>query len=261
MTQPLVPDRAADGVKIPVKLKLVARATFVAQRTSFAFDLIKHVPAVFTVLTAGLSALQGEEAGGDRALAAAELVVGAWVLIVIGREAWHLFGRGTADAFKHPDAHATPHESPKVDAANLAAAALGFVESWHRTHVSGHFKLISPQIVGGTLSLLLAFGGQRAIQKRQYRREFYIAVTPDGLHYRTGPRTSWRAKWSDIVAVEQTANEIIVRLQNGKRRVLRADAFFDGETLLAETSVAINTYAPAQLTGAVGGVNSTARTS
>ena len=237
------------GTRIPVQIKLLHRAHFVAQRTSFAFELIKHVPAVFTVVTAGFSALQSERDGGALALAAAELITGACVLVIVSREAWHMFGRGTVDAFAHPDQHA-PHETPTIDVANLAAAALGFVESWHRTHVTGHFKLVSPQIVGGTLSLLMAFGGQRAINRRARRPNFYLEVTPAGMRYKTGPRTSWRAQWTEVAAIEHTADEIAVRLQNGRRRVLRADYFFDGDALLVETRAAIAAYAPAQLAGA-----------
>ena len=234
------------GTRIPVQIKLLHRANFVAQRTSFAFELVKHVPAVLTVFAAGFSALQSERDGGALALAAAELVTGAWVLVVVGREAWHLFGRGTSQAFARPDQHVA-HERPRIDAANLAAAALGYVESWHRTHVTGHFKLVSPQIVGATLSLLLAVGGLRAISKRARRPNFYLEVTPSGMRYKAGPRTSWRASWSDIAAIEHTAGEITVRLQNGRRRVLRADYFFDGDALLVETRAAIATYAPPQL--------------
>ena len=231
------------GTRIPVRIKLVHRAQFVVQRTSFAFELVKHVPAVFTVVTAGLSAFQSEREGGALALAAAELIVGAWVLIVVGREAWHLFGRGTAKAFAQPDPHAT-RELPRIDMANLAAAALGFVEAWHRTHVRGHFKLFSPQIVGGTMSLLLAFGGLRAIKQRAPRARFYLEVTPDEIRYKAGPRTSWRAKWTDVAGVDDTPEAITVRLSNGRKRVLRADYFFDGEALLADTRAAIEAYAP-----------------
>jgi hypothetical protein len=235
------------GTRIPVRIKLLHRATFVMQRTSFAFELIKHVPAVVTVFAAGFSALQSERDGGALALAVAELATGAWVLVIVGREAWHLFGRGTAKAFANPDQHAS-HERPRIDAANLAAAALGYVESWHRTHVTGHFKLVSPQIVGATLSLLLAVGGQRAINKRRVRPNFYVEVTPDGMRYKAGPRTSWRAQWTDVAAVEDTHDAIAVRLTNGRRRVLRADYFFDGDALLVETRAAIAKYAPLNTT-------------
>jgi hypothetical protein len=254
-----VPDHAAaDGIRIPVRIKLLQRANFVAERASFVLQLVKHVPAVFTVLAAGASALQVERDGGGRALAAAELVVGAWVLIVIAREAWHMFGRHTADALAHPSPDAAAQPKPSIDIPNLDAAALGFVESWHRTHVTGHFKLVSPQIVGATISLLMAFGGQRAIQKRAPRVRFYIAVTPAGIQYKAGPRTSWRADWTDVAAVERTQDEIAVRLQSGRRRVLRADYFFDGEALLVETSAAIAAYAPTHLAGAVAGATASA---
>lgn len=237
------------GTRIPVRIKLLHRASFVVQRTGFAVELIKHVPAVLTVFAAGFSALQSERDGGGLALAAAELVTGAWVLVAVGREAWHLFGRGTASAFARPDAQPA-HERPRIDTANLAAAALGYVESWHRTHVTGHFKLVSPQIVGATLSLLLAVGGLRAIKKRTPQPNFYLEVTPDGIHYKAGPRTSWRAKWTDVAAVEDTQDEIAVVLQNGRRRVLRANYFFDGEALLADTRAAIAAYAPPHLNAA-----------
>jgi hypothetical protein len=237
------------GTRIPLRIKLVYRASFVVTRASFALTLVQHVPAVFTVLAAGVSALQFEREGGGRALAAVELVVGAWVLTVIGREAWHMFGRHTADAFAHPDPNAAPHEAPKkIDVPSLAAAALGYVEAWHRTHVTGHFKLVSPEIVGATVSLLFAFGGLRAMRKRAPRPpQFYLEVTPDGMHYKTGPRTSWRAKWTEIAAVDDTQDQIAVCLQNGRRRVLRADYFFDGGDLLAQTRAAIAAYAPPHL--------------
>jgi hypothetical protein len=239
------------GTRIPVRIKLVHRAGFVLQRTSFAFELIKHVPAVVTVFAAGMSALQSERDGGALALAAAELLTGAWVLFVVGREAWHLFGRGTANAFAQPDPHAA-HKAPRIDSANLAAAALGFVESWHRTHVTGHFKLISPQIVGATTSLLLALGGQRAIRRRREGHNFYVEVTPAEMRYKAGPRTSWRANWTDVAEITHAPDQIAVRLQNGRRRVLRADTFFDGDAVITNTRAAIAAFAPEQLTaGAV----------
>jgi hypothetical protein len=244
-------DRDAAGIEIPVRIKLLHRAPFVAERATFGFELIKHVPAVFTVVTAGIGALQTKQDGGSLALAAAELVAGAFVLVVVGAEARHLFGRGSTKGFASPDAHAS-HERPRIDLANLAAAALGFVESWHRTHVTGHFKLVSPQIVGGTTSLLLALGGQRSLQKRRSSMKLYIAVTPGGIRYKAGPRTSWRANWTDVDAIETSRDEIAFRLKNGKRRVLRADTFFDGEAVLAGTRAAIATYAPAHLAGALG---------
>lgn len=234
--------------RIPVRIKLLDRATFVARRAGFGLEIAKHVPAVFTVVTAAIGAVQTERSGGGLALAAAEFAAGAFVLIVIGKEALHLFGRGTTQTHASPDEHAS-HDRSRIDIANLAAAALGFVESWHRTHVTGHFKLVSPQIVGGTTSLLLAFGGQRALNKRRLSIPMYVSVTPAGIRYKAGPRTSWRTDWTGVAAVERTANEITIRLQNGKRRVLRADYFFDGDELLAKTSEAIATYAPKHLQG------------
>jgi hypothetical protein len=250
MTQLHAPDPAAlAGTHIPVRLKLLHRATFVAQRAGFLVGLVQHVPALFTVLVAGVSALKIERDGGGRALAAAELLVAAWVLIVVGRETWHLFGRHAANGLARPEPHAASHESPRIDVASLAAAALGYVEAWHHARADGHLELLSPYIVGGTASLLLAFGGRRAIQKHAPQPELYIEVTPAGIEYRAGPRTSWRAKWIDVAAVEHTQDEIAVRLQSGRRRVLRAADFFDGEALLVDTRAAIAAYAPPRLRG------------
>ncbi|HEY2854125.1 MAG TPA: hypothetical protein VGJ18_14825 [Gemmatimonadaceae bacterium] len=248
MTRLHAPDPAAvEGTRIPVRIKLVHRASFV-------YQLLNHLPAVYTVVVTGASALQVEREGGGRVLAAAELLVGAWMLLVIGREAWHLFGRRAAHA------HAASHESTRIDVPNLASAALGYVEAWHHAHVVGHFKLLSPYIVGGTMSLLLAIGGRRALEKRRQRRLSYIAVTPAGMAYKAGPRTSWRAAWTDVAAVEYTRDEIAVRLHTVRRRVLRAAFFFDGEALLAETRAAIAAYAPPHLAGSIGSATSPAPT-
>jgi len=249
MTQRHAPDPAAvEGTRIPVRIKLVHRASFV-------YQLVNHLPAVFTVVVTGASALQVEREGGGRVLAAAELLVGACMLLVIGREAWHLFGRRAANGV----AHVASHKSSSIDVPNLAAAALGYVEAWHHAHVVGHFKLWSPYIVGGTASLLLAIGGRRAIERRKQRRRFYVAVTPAGMAYKAGPRTSWRAAWTDVAAVEHAQDEIAVRLHNGRRRVLRAAFFFDGEALLAQTRAAIAAYAPPHL-AAIGSAISAAPT-
>ena len=233
---------AIEGTRIPVRIKLVHRASFV-------YQLLNHLPAVYTVVVTGASALQVEREGGGRALAAAELLVGAWMLLVIGREAWHLFGRRAAHT--HSDAHAASHESSRIDVPNLAAGALGYVEAWHHAHAVGHFKLWSPYIVGGTTSLLLAIGGRSALAKRRQRRLSYVSVTPAGMAYKAGPRTSWRAEWTDIAAVEHTQDEIAVRLHSGRRRVLRAGYFFDGEALLTATRAAVAAYAPPHLAGAI----------
>ena len=124
------------------------------------------------------------------ALAAAELIAGAFVLTSIAIEARHLFGRRV----EHGHAPAARHKTSRVNISNLAAAALGYVEAWHRTHVTGHFKLVSPQIVGATASLFAAFVQSRLSDNRRQRMKPHVAISPAGIRYRENPRRRWRAE-------------------------------------------------------------------
>jgi hypothetical protein len=233
---------AAAGTVVPV----VSRRL---HQTSFAIGHVAEVPAVFTVLVAAASAVQfGRDATGY-AIAGAELVAGAGVLIAIALEARHLFG----DQPEHGDTEL--QKTSRVDASSLAAAALGFLEAWHRTHVEGHFKLVGPQVVGATLSLFVAYIKSRppsAHRQRRQRRQLHVCITPAGITYLAGPRRNWRAEWAEVAAVEHDHGQLALRLHDGRRHVLRADDHLDGGGVLVETRMAIATHAP-HVPGAVSG--------
>lgn len=226
------PTTASASTLIPVQNKRVHRARFLA-------GLAQELPAVFTVVAAGASALQGEHGAAGLALAGAELIAGACVLGAIALETRHLFGRHAA---KHE--HSASHETTGIDKSDLAAAALGYVEAWHRTHVVGHFKLVSPQMVGATLSLLLAFRGRRALSERRERRRPHVAISANEISYLAGPRRRWRAAWTEVAAVEHDGAELAVRLHDGRRHVLNTNHHLDGERVLSETLAAITAHAP-----------------
>jgi hypothetical protein len=223
---------AAVGTFIPVHAKRVFQAKFV-------MGLTRELPAVFTVVAASASVLQGEHDGAGLALAAAELIAGAGVLFAIVLEARHLFARRA----EHGDG-ASAHHASRVDVSNLAAAALGYVEAWHHARAVGHFKLVSPYMVGATTSLLLARMKPRAVLKRRPRRRPHVGITPDGISYLGGRRRKWQAAWSEVAAVEHEHGELAVRLHDGRRHVLRADYHLDGESVLAKTRAAIAAHAP-----------------
>jgi len=230
------------GTIIPVKNKRL-------HQTSFTFDVLSQLPALFTVFAAAASAVQGDHDTAGRVIAAAGIIAGAAVLVVIAREGRHLFGRHAEHA------HAAPHELPRVDAPSLAAAVLGYVEAWHRTHVVGHFKLVSPQIVGATLALVMAFVRGRPISKRRERRErrqLHVFITPTGISYLAGLRRKWRAEWSEVAAVEHNDGELVVCLHDGRRHVLRTDDHLDSGDVVAETRAAIAAHAP-HVPGALSG--------
>lgn len=217
-------------------------------RTTFAVAIARELPAVFTVVSAGASALQGERDGAGLALAAAELIAGAAVLIAIGFEARHLFGRRAAHG--HDASHQT--QPPKVNLSNLAAAALGYVEAWHHAREVGHLKLISPNMVGATASLLMARFQTRPLSARRKRRRLYVGITPHGLTYVGGRRRKWKVAWTQVAAVEHGHGELAVRLHDGRRYVLHAEHHLDGESVLAQTRAAIADHAP-HVPGAVDG--------
>lgn len=216
---------------IPVQSKRLHQATF-------TMGLLRELPALFTVFVASASALQGEHEGAGLALAVAELITGAAVLFFIAVEARHLFTRHEG----HVDS--ASHAPPRVDKSNLAAAALGYVEAWHRTHVTGHFKLLSPQIVGASVSLFLALRRPRPVSERRQRRRPHVSISPNGIRYLGGPLRIWTAPWADVAAVEHTHGEIAIRLHDGRRHVLRADDHLDGEGILDATRAAIASHAP-----------------
>ena len=224
------------GTFIPVQSKRVHRA-------NFTLELAKELPAVFTVFTAAASALQGEHDAMGYALAAAEVIAGAAVLVVIALEARHLFGSHTGKSH-------SPRKTPRVDASSLAAAALGYVEAWHHAHVVGHFKLVSPAVLGATVALLLAVLNRRVPSARGVRRRRHVGITPSGISFAASRRNKWRADWSDVAAVEHDHGELAIRLHDGQRHSLRADDHLDGESLLAETRAAIAVHAP-HIPGAV----------
>lgn len=230
--------------RLPVAMKRVARAAFLSQ-------LMQHLPAVLTVLAAGASAVQSEHAGGGLALAAAEVLVGAAVLFTIGREAWHLFGPHAAHAGAHGAPHAASVDSatPRIDMAGLAAAALGYVEVWHHTVERGHFKLVSPFMLGATSTLVLALGGRQLIANRFRHRRPHLLVTSDAITYRGSRRRRWTAAWSDVASVEHAAGELRVRRRDGGTHVIRADDHLGGDQLVAGAREAIAAHAPPHLTG------------
>jgi hypothetical protein len=239
------------GTIVPVRSKRLYRGTKRLHQTKFTLALTRELPAVFTVFAAAASALQGEHDTAGYLLAGAEVIAGVGVLVAIVLEARHLFGRHAEQA------HATPNSAPQVDASNLAAATLGYVEAWHHAHAVGHFKLLSPSIVGATTSLLVAVFKNRPILKRRRRRQLHVGITPAGISYLAGPRLRWRAAWTDVAAVEHGHGELAVRLHDGRRHVMRADDHLDGEGLLAETCAAIAAHA-SHVPGAVSGMTNAA---
>jgi hypothetical protein len=229
--QHIAPTIAPAGKIIPLKSKRL-------HRVNFAVDLAEQLPAVFTVFAAAASALQGEHDAAGYALAAAEVIAGAGVLVVIVLEARHLFGR------RAEHVHGASHRTPRVNASNIAAAALGFVEALHRAHVVGHFKLVSPPVVGAIASLLTAGTRRRPLSERRQRRRPHVAIMPDGISYVGGLRRRWRAAWTEVAAVEHNGAELTVRLHDGRRHVLRANDHLDGDDVLTETRAAIAMHAP-----------------
>lgn len=234
-------DATADesvGTFIPLRSKRGHRVGFIA-------GLASELPAVFTVVAAGVSAVQGERDGEGLALAAAELIAGAAVLGIIGLEARHLFGR------QRGHEHNTSRK-PRIGASNLAAAALGFVEAWHRAHVHGHLKLVSPQVFGAITSLIAGYLKNRPVSVRRMRRRLHVGVTPRGILYLAGVRQKWWAPWTEVAAVEHDRGSLVIRLHDGRRHVMRADDHLDGEGVLADTRAAIATHA-SHIPGAVSG--------
>lgn len=230
----------ASGTRIPVQHKKAVRAQFLAQ-------LAQDIPAVLTVLTAGASAIICE--GGALALAAAELLVGAWVLFTIAAEARHAFGRHAAHV------RTAPARWPSwISVPGVAAAALGYVEVWHHAHERGHFKLVNPYMLGATATLFLALGGRRLIQRRFRDRRPHLLVTPSAVTYRASRLWRWTATWDDVAAVEHGPGELTLRLRTGGAHVLRADDHLDGGPLIAAARAAVETHAPARFAATSGPV-------
>lgn len=229
---------AAPDTVIPVQLKGRQRARFVAQ-------LPQHVPALLTTLTAGANAIRAERTGTALALGAAELLVGAWVLLGIASEARHLFG-----AERRPPAHgATPgsRAESRVDVSGLAAAALGYVEVLRYAQTHGRLALVSPYMLGASASLMLALGGRRRIRRWLRRSPPHLAVTAAGITYRGGRGRRWAAAWSEVAAVEASPGELVLRLRDGRARLLRADEHLGGAGLIAAARSAVWAHAPADV--------------
>lgn len=250
-----VPEHGPNGSFIPVRPKAFVRARARVERAQFANQVIQHVPAVVTVLTAGASALRSEREGGALALAAAELLAGAWVIVTIVDEARHLLRRRA----EHGGAHTPLMVSGWVDVPSIAAAALGFVEVWHRTHEHHHFKLVSPQMLTALTALVMGVGGRQLLQRffarRLRSRRPHLRVTPEAVSYRGGRRARWEATWRDVATVEHGDGYLTLRLRDGRAHSLRADDHLDGAELLGVARQAVATYAPATLAGAAGPVS------
>ena len=225
--------RDGTGTHIPVVLKRHVRAQFVSQ-------LLQHLPAVFTVLAAGASAVRSEREGGALSLAVAELVVGAFVLLTIALEARHLFGREAA----HDHHAAGPPGESWIDVPGLAAAALGYVEVWHHAHERGHFKLVSPYMLGATATLVLALGGRRLIANWMRHRRPHLRVTPDTVTYRGSRRRRWSAAWEDVAAVEHGHGETTLRMRDGSAHAIRAEDHLGGAAFLSAARAAFAAHAP-----------------
>lgn len=243
MSGPVSPPAAAgEGTRIPVRPKRLVRAAFASQ-------LLQDLPAVLTVLAAGASAIRSEREDGALALAAAELLVGAWVLVTLAREARHLFGR-------HAHHDASPAPARRVEVPLLAAAAMGYVEAWHHAHARGHFKLVNPYMLGATVNLFLALGGRRWIRGRTWypmrNRRPHLLVTSEALTYRGGRWRRWTAPWGDVAAVEHGADALVVRLHDGRRYTIRAADHLGGAGLLVAARDAVDAHAPLHLAGGAG---------
>ncbi len=229
--------------RIPVQRTRLARA-------ALAVQLQQHLPAVLTVLAAGGRAITSERTGGGLALAAAELVVGVWVLLAIAGEARHLIRR-SADHAGVP----APHDEPWIDVPGLAAAALGYVEVWHHAVARGHFELVSPFMLGATATLVLALGARRLIRRRMRHWRPHVLVTPAGLTYRGTRWYRWTAGWDTVASIEERPGEIVVHLLDGRTRALRAADHIGGSALIQATRSAIAERAPVHLRDARGDRN------
>ena len=226
---------AGGGTHIAAVPKRHVRARFLA-------ELQQHVPAVLTVVTAGVTGLRSGHGGWELALSLAQLGVGAWVAGTVVAQGRHLRGlhRGT-----HP-ADAGPNG---VEWSGLAAAALGYVEVWDHAVRRGHFTLVSPYMLGATTTLVLALGGRRWIRARMRRRGPHLHVSPEGVTYRSAPFRRWTAAWDEVAAVAHAPGTLTLRLRDGRERVLRAADHLQGDALLAAASDAVAAYAPPRLAG------------
>lgn len=243
---------AAEGTRIPLRPKRLLRLRFLS-------ELTRELPNVLTVVAAGASAIGTARAGGEQALAAAELLVGAWVLVNAAREARHVFGRAHgAHAAAAAGGHDGGHDAgplgvavPRVDPQGIAAAAMGYVEVWHHAHVRGHFRVVSPYMLAATVTLVLALGGRRWIadhvRPRMGRRHPHLLVTPAGMHYRATRFTRWDLAWADVARVEHDASGLALHLHDGTARHVRADEHLDGHAILAAARRAVAAHAPPHL--------------
>lgn len=223
----------------PSKGTIIPAESVRLHQTRFTLEIVRELPPVFTVFASAASAVRGEHAAAGYMLAGAEVIAGAGVLVAIALEARHLFSRRDA----HADA--ARHETPRWNAAYLAAAAMGYVEAWHHAHVVGHFKLWSPYIVGATTSLVFARYKDGLVSRRiRKRRRTHVCVTPAGISYGAGPRRRWQALWTEVAAVEHGHGELALRLHDGRRHVLFAHHHLEGGGVLAETIAAIAAHAP-----------------
>jgi hypothetical protein len=239
------PRAAGAPVELPVRLARQHRARVLTAA-------VQDGPAVAALLVAGAAGLRAPRGGGDLLLALVELAVGAWVLRYLARAAVSLFPRGGAEASDAAAATGAPApgqgDAPRVRWEGVAVGTMALVEVWHRWLTTGH--VARPTLLVGVLTLALALGGARVVQRRTAHLRPRLVVSAAGLFYRGSRRRRFEARWDDVARVEQASGALRLVLRDGREWTLRAGEHLEGSALVAGAAAAVRANAPPRLTPA-----------
>lgn len=180
-------------------------------------DLVSHVGAAVSLLSAGLAALPAPDAGGT-ALAGAELAVAAMLLAAVAREL-------------RPSRR---HDAEGVSGAgvgwiNLFAAAALFAETAQRYHDRGTLSWATFLLGGVTLGLGLL--NPRIVRRRAERR--FFRADDAGVELRSSRLRGFRLAWSEVAAVERDGDALLLRTRTGAERRIGLRRYRNGEAVAA----------------------------
>ena len=171
---------------------------------------LQHVVAAAGLVFSGVQSLSSGAGGLELALAVGGMITGAFLIATFARTVRGLRRGG-----------ATPHEHAHgVDWMEIWAAGVLMAEALERWHV--RHQVPRPQILTAVVTLGIGVFHERLAARRQRRQS--LRLTRDHLYVGRNRFSHFKARWSEIAAIEIREHEATVRTHRGrKRRINLAD--------------------------------------
>lgn len=206
----------------------------VQRRGQLVQSLVERGPLAVVLVFAGVAGLGERTHVAYLALAAAQVLAGAWQLAMFAvelRETAHIERARRAGVPAARPAHA------RIAWPDVAAGLLLGVEVWQLWSTTGRVKRPQAVLAAVTEAIGLARGRLRA------RRG--LTVSADGLTLRRRPWGGTTIAWSDAHQVELTRDRLVVRARDGRAIRLLASRYDGGHEALQAVRDALPIVAPA----------------